>query len=170
MTAGGADPRLGQLEAVRQRRQEDALRALQQQRAQVMAGLRQAEAAQQAVQAALAERAAFIERLRQGASQGGVSVSGLLDAQGWQGAFDARIARANANLATVLDEVARRRAAFDEARRALLRAQARLDGARELALRERRALRAGAGRREDEAIDEAAARAWHAGRHDGWHA
>ncbi|SOY67308.1 HrpD protein [Cupriavidus taiwanensis] len=165
MTAAGADPRLGQLEAVRQRRQQDAMRVLQQRRAQVMAGLRQAEAAQQAVQAALAERAAFIEHLRRGASQGGVSVSGLLDAQGWQGAFDARIARANASLATVLDDVARRRAAFDEARRTLLRAQARLDGAHELAARERRALRAGAGRREDEAIDEAAARAWHAARH-----
>ncbi|MDK3026615.1 type III secretion protein HrpD, partial [Cupriavidus taiwanensis] len=118
MTPHGADPRLGQLEAVRQRRQEEAMRALQQRRAQVMAGLQQAEAAQQAVQAALAERAAFIERLRQGASQGGVSVSGLLDAQGWQSAFDVRIARANANLAAVLDEVAQRRAAFDEARRA----------------------------------------------------
>ncbi|NOV22517.1 type III secretion protein HrpD [Cupriavidus necator] len=165
MMPGNADPRLGQLETVRQRRHEDAMRALQQRRAQVMAGLRQAEAAQQAVHAALAERAAFIERLRQGAARGGVSVSGLLDAQGWQGAFDARIARANARLAEVLDDVAQRRAAFDEARRALLRAQARLDGARELARREHRALRAEAGRRDDEAIDEAAARAWHAARH-----
>jgi flagellar biosynthesis chaperone FliJ len=165
MMPGTSDPRLGQLEAVRQRRQEDAMRTLQQRRAHVMAGLQQAEAAQQAVHAALAERAAFIERLRQGAAQGGVSVSGLLDAQGWQSAFDARIARANASLEAVLDDVAQRRAAFDEARRALLRAQARLDGARELAVRERRALRAGAGRREDESIDEVAARAWHAARH-----
>lgn len=162
MTQKTTDPRLGQLETVRERRQDEAMRVTQQRRAHVMAGLREAEAAQQAVHAALTERAAFIERLRQGASQGGVSISGLLDAQGWQTAFDARIARANSRLGEVLDDVAQRRAAFEESRRALLRAQARLEGARELAVRDRRAALAGAERREDEAIDEAAARAWHA--------
>ena len=87
------DPRLAQLESVRQRRHEDATRVMQQHRAWVMEGLRDAETAQQAVNGALTERAAFIARLRDGATQGGVSVSGLLDAQGWQAAFDARIAQ-----------------------------------------------------------------------------
>lgn len=159
------DPRLGQLESVRQRRHEDAMRVMQQHRAWVMEALRDAEAAQQAVNGALAERAAFIARLRDNALQGGVSVAGLLDAQGWQAAFDARIARANGRLAEALDEVQRRRAVFDESRQALLRAQARLNGARELVARAAAGARAGIARRDDEAVDEAAVRGWH--RRDG---
>ncbi|WP_454764107.1 flagellar FliJ family protein [Cupriavidus campinensis] len=155
------DPRLGQLEAVRQRRHDDATRVMQQHRAWVMEGLRDAEAAQQAVNGALAERAAFIARLRDGATQGGVSVAGLLDAQGWQAAFDARIARASGRLAEALDEVARRRGVFEESRQALLRAHARLTGARELVARARADARAGIERRDDEAVDEAAVRGWH---------
>jgi len=155
------DPRLAQLESVRQRRHEDATRVMQQHRAWVMEGLRDAETAQQAVQGALAERAAFIARLRDGATQGGVSVSGLLDAQGWQAAFDARIARANTRLAEALDEVQRRRTVFEESRQALLRAHGRLVGARELVARARADARAGLERRDDEAVDEAAVRGWH---------
>ncbi|CAG2156996.1 hypothetical protein D3C87_1447580 [compost metagenome] len=161
------DPRLAQLESVRQRRHEDATRVMQQHRAWVMEGLRDAETAQQAVNGALTERAAFIARLRDGATQGGVSVSGLLDAQGWQAAFDARIARANTRLAEALDEVQRRRTVFEESRQALLRAHGRLVGARELVARARADARAGLERRDDEAVDEAAVRGWHRADHAG---
>lgn len=160
-TVHSAGHRLRQLETVRERRHDDAARVMQQKRDAFMAGMRDAEAAQRAVSAALADRAAFLTRLREGAAQGGVSVAGLLDAQGWQAACDARIARANARLAEVLDEVARRRAAFDDSRQALRRAQARLSGTRELIGRERQAARAGAELRDEDAVEEAALRVWH---------
>lgn len=156
-----SDHRLDDLEAVRERRHDDAMRAMRQQRAHVMEGLQAAEAAQQVVNGALAERAAFLARLRDGAAQGGVSVGGLLDAQGWQLAFDARIARANTQLAEALDEVERRRAVFDESRRELLRAHARLSGVRELVSRLRDEARHAWDRQEEDAVEEAAVRGWH---------
>ena len=155
------DQKLDDLQAVRERRHDDAMRAMQQQRIHVMAGLQAAEAAQQVVNGALADRAAFLTRLREGAAQGGVSVAGLLDAQGWQAAFDTRIARANAQLAEALDEVERRRTAFDESRRELLRAHARLSGVRELVARLRDEARHAGERREEDAVEEAAVRGWH---------
>lgn len=148
---------------VRERRRDAAREVLRQAQAEAAQGEAQVQRAEAAWQAQLAARDRHSQDLRQQFSGGGASVASMRLGGAWDGALAQRIAQRSLDLRDARGALARLEQVVAEKRRAVLKADAELDQARQMQDRQRRERRQLVEQRLEDTLDETGVQTWQRG-------
>jgi hypothetical protein len=146
------------LVGVRERRRESAQEALQHEQRVTAAREHELRQADEAWRAQIAARSAHTQHMRTGVT----SVAQLQQGGAWDGALAQRILARQRDVAAAQQRLAAQQAVLAEKRRALLKADAELDQARQMQQRSRRERRQVAELRLEDTLDETGAQTWQA--------